>query len=55
MLEGNRSFFAKKYGKAITSYENGIEIAPEDVDAWNNRGLCNLPVGKGESSYREFR
>ena len=36
----------EQYEEAITSFDQALEIEPDDHQAWNNRGLALADLGR---------
>ena len=41
LLKGNEHLYKNGYSEAIKYYDKAIELDPNNVDAWNNKGYCS--------------
>ena len=51
---GNLYFGLKFYPKAIEWYDLASSINPENIDAWNNKGVTMVRIGKVDSSLQFY-
>ena len=54
LREANVHYYAKQYQKAVTNYDAIIAIDPEDVNAWNNRGVALGNLGQYEDAVKSY-
>jgi Flp pilus assembly protein TadD len=51
---GNLLAAAKEYEAAISSYDQGLKIKPDDHQAWNNRGNALMNLGQIEEAISSY-
>jgi tetratricopeptide (TPR) repeat protein len=54
VLKGNEHHFKKEYSEAIEWYDKAIEINPNYVDAWNNKGIALEYSGKHKEAIEYY-
>ncbi len=52
--QGNRLTGQGRYDEAIEEYNKAIEMAPEDADAYNNRGFAYVQKGELDQAIADF-
>jgi tetratricopeptide (TPR) repeat protein len=53
-LKGNEHLYKKEYSNAISWYDKAIELDPNYIAAWNNKGLALSKSGKYEEAIEHY-
>ena len=53
-MAGNTYKVLKDYPAALADYAKAIELDPQDANAYNNRGLTYLKLGKPTEASTDF-
>ena len=49
-IQGNINYRQENFEAALLFYEKGLEIDPENIDIWNNKGLTLVKLGRIEEA-----